>query len=270
MGNTNQWQVVQAATRVCMAYECDFAIHTGDNIYDIGVSSVEDEQFYTKFEEPFARFEWPVYLVLGDHDTMVVDGNGDDNGRFQIAYTERSAKWRMPDRYYSLETGPATFAFLELTRVDRAGTESAYARDQASWFSGVLDNAKTPWRVAVGHYPTYSNGEHGDENDYDGTPSRAFTREHVCGRADLYFSGDEHDLEWLLPPAECAGTEQIISGAAGRARALGTERTHEERFAVGDTLGFFWVELREDGMRAMAFDGDGRLLHEHTAAAPRR
>ncbi len=47
---------------------CDFVVGLGDNIYESGVTSVDDPQFEEKFELPFEPVDLPFYLVLGNHD----------------------------------------------------------------------------------------------------------------------------------------------------------------------------------------------------------
>jgi tartrate-resistant acid phosphatase type 5 len=39
-----------------------------DNFYDEGVDSLDDEQFQTKFELPYADIDFPFWVVLGNHD----------------------------------------------------------------------------------------------------------------------------------------------------------------------------------------------------------
>src|SRR5688572_3744110 len=67
-GNDAQYLVGQAMAGVCAELGCDFALYLGDNFYDTGVESVDDEQFQTKFEMPYADCDFPCYVVLGNHD----------------------------------------------------------------------------------------------------------------------------------------------------------------------------------------------------------
>ena len=67
-GPANQTAVGDAMAKVCELRGCDFAIELGDNIYLSGVDSVEDEQWQTKFEQPYANFNYPIYAALGNHD----------------------------------------------------------------------------------------------------------------------------------------------------------------------------------------------------------
>ena len=47
-----------------------FVVLLGDNFYEDGVASVDDPQWQTKFEDPYANIDLPFYAVLGNHDHM--------------------------------------------------------------------------------------------------------------------------------------------------------------------------------------------------------
>ncbi|MEC8104564.1 MAG: hypothetical protein VX133_12585, partial [Pseudomonadota bacterium] len=74
-GSPGHYAVGQAIRDVCDAKAsqgqgaCEFVMGFGDNIYEDGVSSVDDSQFIDKFEAPFAPIgELPFYMALGNHD----------------------------------------------------------------------------------------------------------------------------------------------------------------------------------------------------------
>ena len=92
-GNDAQYANAQGIASVCAEQGCDFALYLGDNIYDSGVDSVDDEQFLNKFELPYEQLDFPFYVVMGNHD---YGGNGVGNEPekvdFEVGYTERSEK----------------------------------------------------------------------------------------------------------------------------------------------------------------------------------
>jgi len=68
-GSGTQIQVADSVKAVCdAAGGCDFAIYLGDNIYDTGVDSANDQQFEDKFEIPYQNILFPFYVTLGNHD----------------------------------------------------------------------------------------------------------------------------------------------------------------------------------------------------------
>ena len=91
-GNGTQLQVAQVIKTMCDARGgCAFALYLGDNIYDTGVDSVDDAQFQSKFEVPYAELLFPFYITLGNHD---YGGGGAGweffKGQFQVDYTAKS------------------------------------------------------------------------------------------------------------------------------------------------------------------------------------
>jgi predicted MPP superfamily phosphohydrolase len=86
-----------------------FILSTGDNIYNSGVSSVDDPQWKTKFEDIYSCSELslPWYAVLGNHD---------HRGSFQaeIDYHKKNPRWNMPDRYYRVGKTARQWTYLPL------------------------------------------------------------------------------------------------------------------------------------------------------------
>lgn len=72
-----------------------FVVGIGDNMYDTGVSSVDDPQFADKFEETFtaSSLQVPWYVVGGNHDYY-------GSIEAQVDYTNKSDRWKFPDLYY--------------------------------------------------------------------------------------------------------------------------------------------------------------------------
>lgn len=248
-GSPEQRDTAEGARTVCARDGCDLALGLGDNIYDRGVSSPQDEQFVTKFESPYAELDVPFYMVLGNHD---VGGNASA----QVAYTNRSDKWNMPARSYWFVQGSVLFVGLDLTALE-AG-DASDADKLGAWVEQQLARPAS-WRVVFAHFPYASNGQHGNGSK----ELRAFLEAHVCGKADLYLAGHDHDMQWLGEQPRCGGTELVVSGAASTARPL-EGKGAASRFGVGETRGFFWFEARRDTLVGRAYDADGRLLYERT------
>lgn len=246
-GDEEQYQVADAVASVCADLGCAFALYLGDNIYSDGVTSVDDDAWEDKFEAPYAALEFPFYAVLGNHD---YGGNGGafevERAEAQVAYTSRSNKWVMPDTFYTHTQGEVGFVALDTTALDWANTEA-----QEAWLPGALASLDTRWKIAYGHHPYISNGDHGDANENFGP----FFEEHLCGQVDVYFCGHDHDLQWLEPTC---GTEFIVSGAAAKLRDLGDG--DNPTFFEASTYGFVWVEIDGDTFTGVYFDLDGEEL----------
>ncbi len=274
-GDENQRRVARAVKIVCQRRGCEFALYLGDNIYEVGVDGVDDAQFWTKFEEPFAELDFPFYVVLGNHDY----GSGiPTSGTFepekvaaQIEYTAHSDKWNMPSRFYAFELGPAAFFALDtgMFVYDLRGSAAA----QQGWLDQQLAAARAPWKFAFGHHPYNSSGWHGNAGNYEGsrgTPSEiyptgeplaALVEHSLCDRVDVFFAGHDHHREWLEP--QC-GTQFIISGAAAKLRPLAFRDQMPSRFADDARHGFLWVELDRDRFTGVFYDEDGQADYQRT------
>lgn len=307
-GEAGQHRVAAGAAQVCALRGCDLALLLGDNFYESGVTSPYDPQFDTKFEQPYAAIDAPFWAVLGNHDNggpgqaaqasaaLGLDdavgglGHHSPGGDHQVAYHHRtdraSDKWRMPARYYSFGAGGGLVQFLGLdsnTLVwmgDPAFQLDPLGERQATWLRAALADSEAPWRVVFAHHPYVSNGQHGDAGSYEGegvVPTtiglrvKTLVEEDVCGRAQLYVAGHDHDLQWLKAPAACPGTEFLVSGAGAKTRPLADPARHAAWFQRGGALGFAWLEFRADDATGAFFDADGGLLYERAfprAVAP--
>ena len=284
-----QADVARTIKEVCAQRGCDFAIYLGDNFYPAGIRSSHDAGLETKFENPFRDVKLPVYASLGNHDNSaspVPGGDGHDNrgGDFQVEYHYRrdrvSNKFKMPARYYTARHGDVQVFAADTNAVleEGLGTNDPRSVKQLAWLKGALDASTAAWKIVFGHHTYVSNGAHGNAGSYrglvepqgDGANLKTFIEQAVCGRADFYFCGHDHHLEWLKPVAACGRTEFIISGAASQPRPLGT-KINEFYFQRGSVFGFWWVEVVGNTLRAVAYDSQGNVLFERATtkvAAP--
>ncbi len=277
-----QTAVGDAMAQVCAQRGCDFALELGDNIYLSGVDSVEDEQWQTKFELPYANFDYPIFAALGNHDNSHGPGEGSGNSRgdFQVDYhySGKSKKWNMPARYYNF-TWPresdaplAEFFALDsnpLTAImpdpDPRWNFITYGQEQQDWFSQALDASVAPWKIAFAHHPYLSNGLHGNAGRYDGIPEalpvtatgrpwKDFLEDTVCAKGvDILFQGHDHDLEWIKPVESCGRTHFIVSGAGEAPRAFGDAQRNATYWQQDMELGFFWFRLEPDRLIGAAY-----------------
>jgi tartrate-resistant acid phosphatase type 5 len=261
-GSTAQTQVAAAMDEKCEASGCDYIIGLGDNIYDSGVDSVDDTQFATKFETPYQNIELDFWMLLGNHD---YGSNGDDPVRagYQVDYTARSTKWKMPARFYR-----RTDEHVEFFTLDTSPLMFGEYAAQESAVSGWLSSSSAYWKIAVGHHTYRSNGPHGNAGSYDGVSTsgsrvKDLVEDHVCGKAQVYFAGHDHNLQWpQQDTVNCPGTELIISGAGASTKQLtGMQATN---FENDDVVGFVYVVIRDRDFTAEFIDSDGNSLFTRT------
>lgn len=295
-GSERQIAVGEAMAEVCRVRGCDFALELGDNFYLSGVDSVDDAQFQSKFETPYAQLAGPIYVTLGNHDNSNGPGEGSANrkGEYQVDYHylagRVSEKWRMPSRYYSFVAGNGLAEFFSLdsnpltaivSDPDPSWNFLTYGQAQQTWLEEGLKTSRAKWKIAFAHHPYLSNGLHGNAGTYDGLPAalpttsnggpwKALLDKTVCAQGvDIFFQGHDHDLEWLKPVPGCGKTHFVVSGAAEGPRPFGDPERNASYWQVDNTLGFFWFELSDKQMRGAAYALGSNLKLPMEAGKPK-
>ena len=278
-GNQTQYDVADAMKSVCEAKSdsdqtgCEFALYLGDNIYDVGVDSVTDPQFEEKFELPYQNIDFPFYVVLGNHDYGGW-GSGFEfhKSEYQIDYSYYSNKWTMPSEYYDIHIGHLSLFALDTNALMWDPWFNTGA-GQDSWLDAAIASSSSEWKIAFGHHPYISNGQHGNAGSYEGidfidwaiaevplgTAVEEFMSNHLCGSVDIYFSGHDHNRQFLEP--RC-GTEFIVSGTAAKTTDL-QNRGNPSFFEDDQKAGFMWVELRDNCFTGEFYDSTGQLDFTH-------
>jgi hypothetical protein len=274
-GNEGQYAVAQAIVEVCAQKGCDFGMLTGDNFYDDGVDGVDDPQWQDKFELPYEDIDFPIYAVLGNHDYggdgLGVDLFEPDAPDYQVQYTQMSERWRMPDFYYDFELEHAHFWGLDTNQV-MTDPLNGDADTQQDWLVAGLAASTATWKIAFGHHPYISNGDHGNAGSYEniegfnlpfvtGESVKEFMEEAVCGKVDVYICGHDHNIQWLEPTC---GTEFIVSGAGSKSEGL--PGSNPAFFGMPETEGFLWVEIADDTFTGEFYDSAGALLYTRSFA----
>jgi len=264
-GNPDQYAVAATVARLCADKAdawgpgCDFVLYLGDNFYDDGVNSVDDDQFQSKFELPYASADLPFYVVLGNHDYGALSLTW-WKGDYEVEYTDHSDKWIMPDSYYSFETEDVAFFGLDTNAVLLDWS----AAEQQAWLEGALAASTAKWKIVFGHHTYKSNGQHGSAGDYEGfewlpiangANVQSFMDATLCDGVDLYLCGHDHTRQWLQP---VCGTELIVSGAASKNTAL-VERGEPTFFEDDSTPGFVWIEIADDQLTGEMWTRDGDM-----------
>jgi predicted MPP superfamily phosphohydrolase len=256
-GNQGQNLVAQAIKNKCAKDGCDFVIMLGDNIYQTGVASVDDSQFQSKFEIPYKDISVPFYMTLGNHD---YGGAGYDIPKsiYQVKYTEKSDKWRMPAHFYQFQVDNTQFISL-----DTNAQMFSYADEQEKQVNNWLVQSNSEWKIVFGHHPYKSNGRHGNAGRYEGVKGvpivsgkgvKDFSESVWCGKADLYLSGHDHNRQWL--DVSCKGTQLALSGAAASTTKLVGKNPS---LFESDELGFLYVSINNKKLTAEFIDVNGQV-----------
>lgn len=258
-GNIDQYKVAMKMASHCQATpgqgssDCSFVAYLGDNFYNGGVSSPSDSQFITKFEQPYLMLNIPFYIALGNHDYGET-GLEFWKPYYQLLYARANplSKWKMPAYYYRIKKGD-----VELFVIDTQGIYLNWNyEEQLAWLTNALNNSSATWKIVAGHHPYISNGEHGNAGNYEGCYFcgivrgkfvKKFIEQAVCGKADFYLSGHDHNLQWL---DKTCGTEFIVSGAGSKLTNL-VYRDNNAKVYDNDT---------ETGFVSLSFEKNSALI----------
>jgi len=289
-GNTDQAMVAVAIKNVCdAAGGCDFAMLLGDNIYDDGVASVDDPQWQTKFEMPYAPLTMPIYAVLGNHDyggQLIIDAPGVGNewhkGPIEVMYSDLSDKWVMPATHYTLTVGNVGIIALDTNSILWNNTEHG---DQRAWYpTALMEVMDADWKIQAGHHPYRSNGQHGNAGNYDapelfgipipnplpivgGADFKTFFDEVVCGTVDISVSGHDHNRQWLNEPGALCGTELIVNGAGAKLTDF-VDRGNAFFWEDDTDEGFLFVEVVGKRLTGRFYGKDGVMDFERVLTKP--
>ena len=171
----------------------------------------------------------------------------------------RDSRWNLPEPNYVQSFGD--------------GLVDVFFLDTSPWISEYLDTNQSPWnrnvlvaeswreslstldrrlsassarvKLLVGHHPTRSNGDHGDNLDLV-EHLEPLLNEHGV---KVYFSGHDHDLEHLK--TEDMGFHQVVSGA-GSDCARGLHGTDSSVWQY-TSQGFVIARVNDDGTVSVRF-----------------
>lgn len=297
-GDAKQRTVAQAARAVAEREELSLAVGLGDNIYEFGVTGACDEDFHTKFEEPNAGIDVPWLMVQGNHDnSLLVPGDGGllVRGDYEVAYHRHSARWYMPDRYYSvalpagsarpvveffvLDDNPVTSYMFQLDPY--YSYNGPFMRAQRAWLREKLAASQATWKFVLSHHPYRNNGAHGEAGSYDGISFlddiggglfdpidyasgkhfKTWVEDDILGRVDYLLAGHDHSQQILDTAGSARGTQQIVCGASakvGSSTAIGEGANDRNKAFWQDYTkpGFMLLKIRDAMLTVDAYTVD--------------
>ena len=203
-GSPEQDRVAKSMEKLVERYPVKAILLMGDNIYEEGVTSIDDEQFETKFKIPYQHIHLPFYLCLGNHDY----GNGATLERdaiqkrvqSQIDYTTSAyntslrpdlKKWNMPSKWYT-QSFPLCDVFFIDTNMDPPGggllSESSIQEQLKDTIHAIKQSGKQ-WKIVCGHHTWRSVGGHSNAEER----FEQFMKDLLAEvKIDLYVCGHDH------------------------------------------------------------------------------
>lgn len=269
-GNESQYAVAAAVEQVCADKGgCEFVLYLGDNFYDNGVDSAMDTQFQTKFEEPYADLDMPFHIVLGNHDYGELSFLWEKSA-YEIEYTNYSDKWELPSEWYSLSYPNLDLFIFDTTRFMWNHQTGAQQDDMDQWIAA----SNAPWKIAMGHHPYLSNGQHGNAGNYEGFPFppqlagttvKEVLDDSVCGKVDLYLCGHDHNRQWHQDTCgpNNSPTHFIVTGAAAKTTDFAYHSGGNDVYWENDvTPGFLLLEIEGNTLHTEFYDENGTFEFE--------
>ena len=191
-GYYDQKPIAELMGRMAEAIDIEFVVAAGDVHHFEGVRSVDDPLWMTNYELIYSHPDLmlPWYPILGNHEYR-------GNTQAVIDYSNVSARWQMPARYYTkvMEEDGIT---VRLVMTDTPPMIDKYRKDtdkypdagkqdlnaQLEWVDSVLTVAKEDWVIVVGHHPIYADT---DKNDTERTDMQRrldtiLVRHRLCGQ----------------------------------------------------------------------------------------
>lgn len=221
-GLAGQYNVAEEIEKHCQEKkDCTAVFILGDVVYEEGVSSINDVQFKTKFEQPYANIDLPFYILFGNHDYLGCRS-------CYLEYAEQSEKWVMPSSYYQQ-------SFNDIATFYATDTEQ-FDSEQQAWLREAINASDTPLNIVLGHRPiiSFESTKRG-ENWY----GKDELQDVVCSQANFYISGHAHVLEDLGSPEGCYA-RLLVSGSGGAwPRSVDTNDQHQFYFEGNGFLSLF-------------------------------
>jgi tartrate-resistant acid phosphatase type 5 len=246
-GEPEQFKLAEALERYCLTHPPRAVFLLGDNFYPVGVKSVDDPQWQTKFREPYGTpclSQVPFYPILGNHDYK-------GQPAAQIAYTQTQKQWRMPHRFYSVQFGElAKIIALDTNIADVCGFAEHCTLD---FLRESLKDTSVTHRIVIGHHPIYSSS-----GKYGATVLGRVLRSYLCESGALYIAGHSHHLEHRQD-AECS-LDLFISGGGG-ADLYDTRSNDPGTRFVQSKHGFLRLKLSKAGRELTFFDSELKELY---------
>lgn len=245
----------------------EFVITAGDNFYNDGVQTTQDESWISSFENIYTAnsLQKPWYASLGNHDYR-------GSIQAEIDYSKISNRWHMLATYYSktfelkdgskvlmvvIDSSPFIDSYYEKNSLMYENLIAQDTTAQKKWIEKELANPdkSIKWKIVVGHHPLYTGGvrkNNAETKNFEKKFADLFDKYKV----DAYFCGHEHDLQIIKPKDRY--TTQFLSGAACDVRPTG-ER--EGTLFVGEIAGFMTFSLNKTTLLAQVVDLNGKIIH---------
>ena len=266
-GAQHQRDVAEAMGRTAAETNARFVLSVGDNFYEDGVRSADDPQWHSSFEAIYTApsLQVPWFVALGNHDYR-------GNPQAQLDYAAKSARWKMPRRYYGvsgatlgapeldlfvIDTSPLVHQYREKVDAPIAANVATQDADaQLVWLDRSLGASTAPIKIVAGHHTLRSGGSgHGDTPEIVERVLPLLQRHRVAA----YINGHDHDLQHICTD----GLDYLSCGAGSEVRPVSAVRG---TLFCASRSGFAHVRLDGGHLAAEFRDFAGQKLYAASLA----
>jgi tartrate-resistant acid phosphatase type 5 len=172
-----------------------------------------------------------------------------------------------PHFYYYHEFDDMVLVVLDTSRL----MWNKEAKEQENMLKQAHAKAQGKFFVVVAHHPYLSNGQHGNAGGYEDIPIlpsfvsgkfvKRFVDRHVCGRAHLYISGHDHNMQLIDGRIRNCNTIFAVSGAGASTTKL---KRRNPALYQSEELGFLALTATKDALTLRFYDAENRQNYVET------
>ena len=265
-GYYDQKPIAELMGNMAENVDIECVIAAGDVHHFEGVRSVNDPLWMTNYELIYSHPELmiPWYAILGNHEYR-------GNTQAVIDYSAVSARWNVPDRYYTfaMENDGVTVRFL---MVDTAPLLDKYREDtekypdackqdmnkQLAWIDSVLTAAKEDWMLVVGHHPIYAETGKDDSERLDLQKRLdSVLRKHK--NVDMYLCGHIHNFQHIRKAD--SNIDYVVNTSGSLSRKV--KPVDGTKFCSGET-GFSLISVDKKELNLHMINKEGKVIYTVT------
>ena len=262
-GYYDQKPIAELMGNMAENVDIECVIAAGDVHHFEGVRSVNDPLWMTNYELIYSHPELmiPWYAILGNHEYR-------GNTQAVIDYSAVSARWNVPDRYYTfaMENNGVTVRFvmvdtaplLDKYREDTEKYPDACKQDmnkQLAWIDSVLTAAKEDWVLVVGHHPIYAETGKDDSERLDLQKRLdSVLRKHK--NVDMYLCGHIHNFQHIRKAD--SNIDYVVNTSGSLSRKV--KPVDGTKFCSGET-GFSLISADKKELNLHMINKEGKVIY---------
>ena len=265
-GYYDQKPIAELMGQMAEDVDIEFVVAAGDIHHFEGVRSINDPLWMTNYELIYSHPDLmiPWYPILGNHEYR-------GNTQAVIDYSNVSARWRMPNQYYTRveENDGVT---VRLVMVDTAPLLDKYRKDtekypdackqdmnkQLAWIDSVLTVAKEDWVLVVGHHPIYADTDKSESERTDLQKRLdSILRKHT--NVDMYLCGHIHNFQHIRKSG--SDIDYVVNTSGSLSRKV---KPVDGTQFCSDESGFSLITVSKKELNLYMMNKEGNILHTVT------